>query len=427
MNNIPSESIRIYPFSEPRATDPWGNSFIEHNITNIVRSTTDYSSYVLDYSYRFGSDQTGKILKFVIGGYIVEADISKFPSDYEPSVHHLVAVADIQHVQPTTRVSNPNLPAEYLTLDPEDDVDSGTFKGITFEFLTTAPENIRFASTRITENGLLYTTEKLYVLNTENQVPDDAWIRYKRKTMERTCWNRYLDTRILIGTYNLNGQTLGDVGIDNVAYEIMNAPVKRGYSSGSLDLVCLQGVKEDEYSKLCEKLTGVYTSALYNDGFTLEGVSDKLKCSVGLLYKTSTVETVSGLANYSTVPGVFTSTVQLKGNGSDTTKSFGMLLCRMQDSGTDRQNLANLLSGNTYSIACGVFATSTYSEFKPPIRNTNEKLLYTTVDQKSCPDTILYNSNMWTLGNFHRGSTKGVETSTDTLGHILCFAPLLMR
>lgn len=66
--HLKSAKIKVFPFGSNRVTNPVDRVLNEQNLTQIIKSVTDYDSYVISYE--------GNLIKFVINGYYVEADLT---------------------------------------------------------------------------------------------------------------------------------------------------------------------------------------------------------------------------------------------------------------------------------------------------------------------------------------------------------------
>ena len=67
---LPSGAVKLFPYNTERTEDINSNVFNETNITNIIKSITDKSSYIIEY------DETSKSMSFVIDGYYFEVNLT---------------------------------------------------------------------------------------------------------------------------------------------------------------------------------------------------------------------------------------------------------------------------------------------------------------------------------------------------------------
>ena len=69
MSFLKSDDIKIFPFGSNRISDPNSRALSERNITDLVKKLTDNHSYVVSY------DEWKHVIEFVLGGYLITANI----------------------------------------------------------------------------------------------------------------------------------------------------------------------------------------------------------------------------------------------------------------------------------------------------------------------------------------------------------------
>lgn len=70
MAHLKSENLHIFPFGKSRVSDPLARILNEQNITSLLRSMSDFSSYVLKF------DSNKNMMEFVIEGYYFKANLT---------------------------------------------------------------------------------------------------------------------------------------------------------------------------------------------------------------------------------------------------------------------------------------------------------------------------------------------------------------
>lgn len=118
MSYLESNQIKIFPFSTKRSSDPEGRWLSEKNLTNIIKELTDYHSYVISY------DNTTRLIRFVINGYLVEAIL---PTSLSKTT--LYAVIQIQNdlISGSDNTENKFTCVNFSTAVVESDASKGSY------------------------------------------------------------------------------------------------------------------------------------------------------------------------------------------------------------------------------------------------------------------------------------------------------------
>ena len=184
MSYLSSSSIRVFPFGSPRASDPYGRTLNEQNLTQLITSLTDVNSFVI----RLTNDR----LEFVLAGYYFNVSYAELMAKFKKKeVYAAITLTDLDGYK-------------YLSGGDVND----EFTGV--DFVTSAPQN---------------SSAYLHILSSDGTVPQSSYYRFNSSTIEGVpSASDYVSKEDYTSTIDGITQNVSSVskGLENLTNEVDN-------------------------------------------------------------------------------------------------------------------------------------------------------------------------------------------------------------
>lgn len=234
---IESKDIRVFPYAQDRASDPFGKHLNEQNLTNLVKHVCTFDSFFIgckDVTSLRRQEPTDsnvyKFCEFMLAGHYVNVVVT-LPTSGEGSEaardfwlkNNVYAEITHYNASQTYNAASDQidtamkLDVSYLQVLGRDMTDSNnvsTFQGIRFvavspeadtqavravrsEKINLDPGNpdlsvtTRVTSFRLFDGQDISGSEDWTTYDMEAHVPEDAWIRFEQRTYSQLKWKSY--------------------------------------------------------------------------------------------------------------------------------------------------------------------------------------------------------------------------------------------